>query len=188
MYPHFKNIPLIDARLNSIRIRISDTLLENTTYSIQFGNAIKDVNEGNILKNFTYVFSTGDKIDTGKLKGKVRIAQTGRVDSNFIVVLHPASKDSAIFKERPNYYTKLNGKGQFSFNFLPKGDYQIFALPNDYTKRYDDSTKLFAFLDSAVHIETAQDSLQLYVFQGAKKPEKRKTTSSVKTLKKQTAL
>ena len=186
--PTIKNIPLIDARLNSIRIRISDTLLENTTYSIQFGNAIKDVNEGNILKNFTYVFSTGDKIDTGKLKGKVRIAQTGRVDSNFIVVLHPASKDSAIFKERPNYYTKLNGKGQFSFNFLPKGDYQIFVLPNDYTKRYDDSTKLFAFLDSAVQIETAQDSLQLYVFQGAKKPEKRKTTSSVKTLKKQTAL
>jgi len=182
--PTLKNMPLIDARLNSIRIRIADTLLDNTTYSIQFGNAIKDVNEGNILKNFTYVFSTGNRLDTGKIKGKVLLAESGRVDSSFVVILHPAAKDSAIFKERPNYYTKLNGKGQFSFNFLPKGSYHIFVLPNDYTKKYDDSTKFFAFLDSAVNIETTKDSLQLYAFQGAKKPVKIKSSSTLKPTKK----
>ena len=182
--PTLKNIPLIDARLNSIRIRIADTLLDNTTYSIQFGNAIKDVNEGNILKNFTYVFSTGEHLDTGKIKGKVVLAESGKVDSSYVVVLHPAGKDSAIFKERPNYYTKLNGKGQFIFNFLPKGLYNIFVLPNDYTKRYDDSTKFFAFLDSAIRIETTNDSLQLYAFQGAKKPIKIKASTASKTTKK----
>jgi len=182
--PTLKNSPLIDARLNSIRIRIADTLLDNTTYSIQFGNAIKDVNEGNILKNFTYVFSTGEHLDTGKIKGKVILAETGRIDSNLIVVLHPAGKDSAIFKERPNYYTKLNGKGQFNFNYLPKGAYNIFVLPNDYTKKYDDSTKLFAFLDSSIRIETTNDSLQLYAFQAVKKLEKRKSSAIVKATKK----
>jgi len=182
--PTLKNMPLIDARLNSIRIRIADTLLNNTTYSIQFGNAIKDVNEGNILKNFTYVFSTGTRLDTGKIYGKVMLAESGRVDSNFVVILQPADKDSAIFKERPNYYTKLNNKGQFGFNFLPKGAYNIFVLPNDFTKKYDDSTKLFAFLDSVVSIETTKDSLQLYAFQGAKKPEKRKSTTTLKAVKK----
>ena len=182
--PSLKNMPLIDARLNSIRIRIADTLLNNTTYSIQFGDAIKDVNEGNILKNFTYVFSTGTRLDTGKIYGKVMLAENGRVDSTFVVILQPAGKDSAIFKERPNYYTKLNGKGQFSFNFLPKGAYNIFVLPNDYTKKYDDSTKFFAFLDSTISIETTKDSLQLYAFQGAKKPEKRKSSTTVKTTKK----
>jgi hypothetical protein len=181
--PTLKNIPLIDARLNSIRIRIADTLLNNTTYSIQFGNAIKDVNEGNILKDFTYVFSTGASLDTGKIYGKVMLAESGKVDSSFVVILQPVDKDSAIFKERPNYYTKLNGKGQFGFNFLPKGTYNIFVLPNDYTKKYDDSTKLFAFLDSAIRIETTKDSLQLYAFQGAKKPEKRKSSTPVKTNK-----
>ncbi|MEY4051799.1 MAG: hypothetical protein EBS93_04530 [Chitinophagia bacterium] len=182
--PTLKNMPLIDARLNSIRIRITDTLLDNTTYSIQFGNAIKDVNEGNILKNFTYVFSTGTRLDTGKIKGKVVLAESGRVDSSFVVILHPANKDSAIFKERPNYYTKLNGKGQFSFNYLPKGSYQIFVLPNDYTKKYDDSTKFFAFLDSTISIETTKDSIQLYAFQGAKKPIKLKSSSTLKSNKK----
>ena len=182
--PSLKNTPLIDARLNSIRIRIADTLLDNTTYSIQFGDAIKDVNEGNILKNFTYVFSTGTRLDTGKINGKVILAENGRVDSTFLVILQPAGKDSAIFKERPNYYTKLNGKGQFSFNFLPKGAYNIFALPNDYTKKYDDSTKFFAFLDNPINIETTKDSLQLYAFQGAKKPVKIKSSSTLKVTKK----
>jgi hypothetical protein len=181
--PTLKNMPLIDARLNSIRIRIADTLLDNTTYSIQFGNAIKDVNEGNILKNFTYVFSTGNRLDTGKIKGKVVLAESGKVDSSFVVILHPAAKDSAIFKERPNYYTKLNGKGQFGFNFLPKGSYHIFVLPNDYTKKYDDSTKFFAFLDSSISIETTKDSIQLYAFQGAKKPIKLKSSSTIKSTK-----
>jgi hypothetical protein len=111
------------------------------------------------------------------------LAESGKVDSSFVVILQPAAKDSAIFKERPNYYTKLNGKGQFGFNFLPKGAYNIFVLPNDYTKKYDDSTKLFAFLDSAIRIETTKDSLQLYAFQGAKKPEKRKSSTPVKTTK-----
>jgi len=182
--PTLKNSPLIDARLNSIRIRIADTLLDNTTYSIQFGNAIKDVNEGNILKNFTYVFSTGTLLDTGKIKGKVILAESGRVDSSFVVILHPSAKDSAIFKERPNYYTKLNGKGQFSFNYLPKGSYHIFVLPNDYTKKYDDSTKFFAFLDSTISVETTKDSLQLYAFQAAKKPVKLKSSSTTKLTKK----
>jgi len=182
--PTLKNTPLIDARLNSIKIRIADTLLDNTTYSIQFGDAIKDVNEGNIFKNFTYVFSTGTRLDTGKIYGKVMLAESGKVDSSLVVILQPASKDSAIFKERPNYYTKLNGKGQFSFNFLPKGAYNIFVLPNDYTKKYDDSTKFFAFLDSAINIETTKDSLQLYAFQGAKKPDKKKSSSSSKLPKK----
>ncbi len=186
--PTLKNTPLIDARLNSIKIRIADTLLNNTTYSIQFGDAIKDVNEGNVLKNFTYVFSTGTRLDTGKIYGKVMLAESGKVDSSLVVILHPANKDSAIFKERPNYYTKLNGKGQFSFNFLPKGVYNIFVLPNDYTKKYDDSTKFFAFLDSAISIETTKDSLQLYAFQGAKKLDKKKPSSTSKLPKKTGAI
>ena len=67
--PTIKTMPLIDARLNMLRIRINDTLANNTTYSLKFGNAIKDVNEGNIAKGFTYVFSTGNYIDTGIFKG-----------------------------------------------------------------------------------------------------------------------
>ena len=184
--PNIKNNPLVDQRLNMVRIRLSDSLNANTTYSLQFGNALRDVNEGNIAQNFTYVFSTGDYIDTGKLYGKVQIAETGLVDSSLIAVLHPIDNDSAIFKDKPAYYTRINGQGIFEFNFLPSKDFNIYILPNDYNKRYDDSTKLFAFLNNTVHPTKTNDSIQLYAFEASPKKEKKlATVISAKNAKKQ---
>ena len=171
--PNIKNNPLIDQRLNMVRIRLSDSLNANTTYSFQFGNALRDVNEGNIAQNYTYVFSTGDKIDTGKLYGKVQIAESGLVDSSLIAVLHPIDNDSAIFKDKPNYYSRINGQGVFEFKFLPERNFNIYIVPNDYNKKYDDSTKLFAFLNNTVHPSKTTDSIQLYAFEASPKKEKK---------------
>jgi hypothetical protein len=176
--PNIKNNPLVDQRLNMVRIRLSDSLDANTTYSLQFGNALRDVNEGNIAQNFTYVFSTGDQIATGKLYGKVQIAETGLVDSTLIAVLHPIENDSAIYKDKPNYYTRINGQGVFEFNYLPSKDFNIYILPNDYNKRYDDSTKLFAFLNQSVRPIQNMDSIQLYAFEATPKKEKKSSKYS----------
>ena len=173
--PSLKNNPLISSKLNVLRIKISDTLLPNTTYSIQFGNAIKDVNEGNIAENYTYAFSTGEKLDTASLEGTVQIAETGRFDSTLLVVLHPAGIDTAIYKNKPLYYTRLNKNGKFKFRFLPTNAFNIFVLQNDYSKKYDDSTKLFAFTDSAINITSKNEVIKLYAFQAYKKTEKKKS-------------
>ncbi len=173
--PSLKNNPLISSKLNVLRIKISDTLLPNTTYSIQFGNAIKDVNEGNIAENYTYAFSTGEKLDTASLEGTVQIAETGRFDSTLLVVLHPAGIDTAIYKNKPLYYTRLNKNGKFKFRFLPTNAFNIFVLQNDYSKKYDDSTKLFAFSDSAINITSKNEVIKLYAFQAYKKTEKKKS-------------
>ena len=187
--PNIKNNPLVDQRLNMVRIRLSDSLNANTTYSLQFGNALRDVNEGNIVQNYTYVFSTGNQIDTGKLFGKVQIAETGMVDSTLIAVLHPIENDSAIYKDKPTYYTRINGKGVFEFKFLPAKDFNIYIVPNDYNKRYDDSTKLFAFLDRSVNPTQTNDSIQLYAFEASPKKEKKAlSTVGAKNAKKQSPL
>jgi hypothetical protein len=184
--PSIKNNPLVDQRLNMLRIRLSDSLNANTTYSLQFGNALRDVNESNIVQNYTYVFSTGDRIDTGKLYGKVQIAETGMVDSTLIAVLHPIENDSAIYKDKPTYYTRINGKGVFEFKFLPATNFNIYIVPNDYNKRYDDSTKLFAFLNLPVHPTKTKDSIQLYAFEASPKKEKKiASIAAVKNTKKQ---
>jgi hypothetical protein len=184
--PNIKNNPLIDQRLNMLRVRLSDSLNTNTTYSFQFGNAIRDVNENNIVQNYTYVFSTGSHIDTGKLYGKVQLAETGLVDSTLIAVLHPVENDSAIFKDKPNYYTRINGQGIFEFKFLPSKDFNIYIVPNDYNKRYDDSTKIFAFLNSSVNPLQTKDSIQLYAFEASPKKEKKLATlAGAKNTKKQ---
>ena len=183
--PSMKINPLIESNLNKLRIRIKDTLLSNTTYSIQFGTAIRDVNEGNIAQNYTYVFSTGNQIDTGSIQGTAVIAETGKVDSTLIVVLQPTNNDTAIFKNRPPYYTKINGKGKFAFKYLPTAEFNVFVLPNDYTKKYDDSTKLFAFLDNPVKVSTVKDSIHLFAFQAFQKVEKKKAANN-KQLKRNT--
>lgn len=183
--PNLKNNPLIESNLDKLRIRIKDTLTPNTTYSIQFGTAIRDVNEGNIAQNFTYVFSTGNYIDSGRIQGTVVLAETGKVDSSLLVLLQPTNDDTAIFKSKPLYYTHINGKGKFSFNYLPNKQFNVYVLPNDYTKRYDDSTKLFAFLDNTVQTGNSKDSIHLYAFQGYPKTEKKKAVNS-KQLKRNT--
>src|SRR5215471_11697331 len=71
--PNPENTPLVENKLRTVTIKLKDSLKPNTTYSLDFGNSLKDVNEGNVLKNFTYVFSTGNNIDDGTMSGKVMI-------------------------------------------------------------------------------------------------------------------
>lgn len=158
------NIPVVDYKLRTVTVKLRDTLEPNTTYSINFGNAIKDINEANILKDFVYVFSTGNTIDNNMLTGKVLVAETGKIDSTLIVLLHRDLQDSAVAKERPRFIAKVDGKGMFRFTNLPTGTFALYALPNDYTKRYDDSAKLFAFADQPINIKADNAAVTLYAY------------------------
>ena len=106
-----KTEPVVEAKLRTVVVRLKDTLEPNTTYTLNFGNAIKDVNEGNPARNFTYIFSTGDTFDSLTLSGKVILAETGRADSTLAVILHKNGDDSAIVNEKPRYATHLDSSG-----------------------------------------------------------------------------
>ena len=164
-----KNLPIVDYKLRNVTIKLKDSLEPNTTYSFYFGSAIKDVNEGNIAKNFVYIFSTGKTIDNNKFSGKVVLAETGKIDSSLVVVLHNNLNDTSIVKNRPRYYTKLDGKGNFSFRNLPEGKFAAYVVPDDYAKRYDDSTKLFAFLDSTISINKTTGDVTFYAYEEQKR-------------------
>jgi hypothetical protein len=186
--PNPKNMPLVDYKLHNVTIKMRDSLEKNTTYSFNFGRAIKDVNEGNEAKELTYVFSTGNKIDSNHYKGSVFLAETGKPDSTLVVVLHNNNHDSSIQKNKPRYYTKVNGKGYFSFNFLPEGEFSVYVVPNDFTRKYDDSTKIFAFLNAPILINSNTRTDTLFAYQEFKKKEaKALTTSTNNTKPKQTA-
>lgn len=164
-----KNNPLIEYKLKNVTIKLKDSLQPNTTYSINFGNSIKDINEGNEAKNFTYIFATGKVLDTLTLAGKVMRAEDGKTDSTLIAVLYNNTADTAVYKLKPRYITKINGNGSFIFHHLPKGQFNLFAMPNDYSKKYDDSTKLFAFADTQVTITNNNKPITLFAFEEAKK-------------------
>ena len=160
-----KHEPIIESKLKTITIRIKDTLEENTTYSYNFGKAIKDNNEGNIMKNYTYVFSTGKYLDSFSLAGHVQNAQTGKADSTLLVMLHLNNDDSALIKQKPRFITKLDGKGDFTFRNLPAGVFYLFALQDEGgQKKYLSKKQLFAFTDKPITIGSNNRRDTLYAF------------------------
>ncbi|MFT3749211.1 MAG: Ig-like domain-containing domain [Agriterribacter sp.] len=168
-----KTNPVVEARLKEVTIRIKDTLEENTTYSINFGKSLKDLNEGNPYKNFTYLFSTGSYIDSGHLSGKVVIAETGKPDSTLIVMLHRNFDDSAVMKEKPRYFTRLDSSGLFAFSNIAPGRYNLFALKDPSgQKMYLRNSDIFAFYDSAITVGQSNIRPVLYAF--AEEPEQKK--------------
>jgi len=158
-------MPLVEAKLRTLTVRIKDTLEPNTTYYYNFGKAIVDVNEKNILNDFSYIFTTGNIIDTMQLSGKVVLAETGGIDTTLMVMLHRSGDDSSIIKERPRYITKLDGKGYFHFLYLAPGIYYIYSLQDENrTGRYFSSENLFAFADSAVEVKPDATPVILYAY------------------------
>ncbi len=163
--PTPKREPVVEAKLKTLTIKIKDTLEENTTYSYNFGKAIKDVNEGNPAKNLTYVFSTGKTLDSLELHGIVLLAETGKADSTLIVMLHRNKDDSAVIKERPRYYAKLDSSGHFQFRNLPAGTFYLYALKDDGgQKKYISKTQLFGFADKPISIGQKNDPVKLYAY------------------------
>jgi uncharacterized protein (DUF2141 family) len=157
-------MPVAEGKLKTVTIKLKDSLEPNTTYSIDFGDAIRDINEGNILRHFRYTFSTGAFIDSGTLAGRVFIAETGQPDSTLIVLLHRNLEDSAVETERPRYYSKIDRDGNFQFRYLSAGTYNVYALKDaDGGKKFDQKSELFAFLDQPVNITDGKPVI-LYAF------------------------
>ena len=163
--PMPKNFPDVSYRLNTVTVKLKDSLESNTTYTLQFGDAIKDFTEGNVLKNFTYTFSTGNYIDSLELTGKVLLAENGKTDTTLIVMLHSSPDDSAVVKEKPRYITRLDSKGNYTFRNLPPKTFYLYALKDDGgTRRYFDDKQLFAFASQPVTPNglNAPDTLYAY--------------------------
>lgn len=162
------NMPNVSRKLNTISIRLRDSLEPNTTYSFNFGNSIKDVNESNVLRNFTYVFSTGPYMDSLQLGGRVFDAETGSIDSTLVVMLHTTKDDSAVVSKRPRYIAKVDGNGKFLFKNLPYDTFYVYSLKDAGSYRYLSAKQVFAFADSAVITGLRTDSIILRSYIGQK--------------------
>ncbi len=114
-----------------VKIKFIDTLLANTTYSINFGESIEDNNEGNANSFFKYVFSTGDALDSLSLKGTVSDALKKAPDSYITVALYEVDEsytDSLVFNEVPRYITNTLETREFQLDNLKEGTYKLIAL------------------------------------------------------------
>ncbi|HEY1114524.1 MAG TPA: Ig-like domain-containing protein [Chitinophagaceae bacterium] len=162
--PYPETPPTFEAKLRNLTVTLRDTLEANTTYTINFGDAIKDVNEGNILRNFDYTFATGAALDSLTFRGNVLVAETGRIDSNMVAVLYRNLDDSAIINDRPRYIARLDRSGAFEFRNLPTGTFALYAFGDVNSRRYPGRAQLFAFADSPIVVRPDAGPVTLYAY------------------------
>ena len=139
-------MPEIKAAGKKIVVELKDTLKENTTYTIDFSDAISDNNEGNPMGNYTYSFSTGDRIDTFEVSGYVLDAQNLEPIKGILVGLYDDLADSA-FKTKPLMrVSRTDGSGRFVVKGIAPGTYRAYALQDaDGDFRYGQKSEMIAF-------------------------------------------
>ena len=120
--------PDIKSGGNRITVSIKDSLMPNTTYTIDFSDAISDNNEGNPLGNYTYSFSTGDHIDTLEVAGNVVEAQNMEPIKGILVGLYANLEDSAFTTQPMLRFARTDSRGRFVIKGVAPGEYRIYAL------------------------------------------------------------
>ena len=148
--PQLKS-PIVKAYGRKISVELADSLRPNTTYTIDFSDAIVDNNEKNPLLDYYFTFSTGNQIDSLMIGGTLIDARTLNPVSGALVGIHSDLNDSAFFKVPLERISKTNDKGQFWIKGVRKGAYKIFAL-GDVNNNYslDEASEPLAFLDSII--------------------------------------
>lgn len=156
--PPQKRNPNIQAISNRIIVELKDTLLPNTTYTIDFTDAIVDNNEGNPFENFAFSFSTGDVVDTLAVSGKVLAANNLEPVKGIYVGLHKDLSDSAFITKPFERISRTNDKGEFTIRGIAEGKYKIYALDDiNRTYKYENRSNAIAFLDSIVVPSSVRD-------------------------------
>ncbi len=188
--PPLKVKPDVKLKGKSVNIRLKNELAPNTTYTINFGKSISDLNEGNLLPDFEFVFSTGDQIDSLSVAGRAVNAFDHKPlkDQEIMVMLYDNLADSTPLRQIPRYIGRANSDGLFTINNIHPDTLRVVAL-NDANGnlKYDPGAESIAFLDTFLVINATtvkpmtfiKDTIKL---KDTKKEEKAGKKATVKSI------
>lgn len=149
--PPLEKAPVSKIKGKSLYVKFENELQPNTTYSLSLTNALADNNEGNMFPGFTYVFSTGEQIDSMYITGVVQDCNTLDPVKDATVMLYKDPADSAVFLHRPFAAAKTDDWGFFSIPYIKDTVYRLYAIKDAMGNNiYDPDNDLIAFVDSAV--------------------------------------
>lgn len=142
--------PQVIASGKRVTVEIRDTLIPNTTYTIDFADAIADLNEKNVLDGFALDFATGDSIDSLRVSGMLFEARTLEPAQQKLVGIYSNLADSAISTLKLDRIARTNQLGQFTIRGMKPGQYRIYAI-NDMNRDYKwDRSEDVAFYDFVI--------------------------------------
>ena len=164
--PPMEPKPVFKVQGKHLVIVLKNQLRANTTYTINFGDDIKNVTEGKVLQNFTYVFSTGDYIDSQRVSGIVKLAETGLPAEDYVVSLYPGDTADGFLKMRPVYFSRTDKNGSFEIKNVKAAKYNVYALKDqNFNYEYDQPNENIAFMDSTLDLtDTLPKQIELVAF------------------------
>lgn len=149
--PPVSKRPVFRMKGKTLIVDLNDTLHKNTTYSLDFKDAVSDNNEGNKMRELRFSFSTGPVIDTLRVVGFVKEAFNLNPVSNSTILFYSGKSDTLVYKSRPDFIAKTDKQGFFAATNLPPRTYQVFALSDaDNNLKYTAGVDSIAFLDSLI--------------------------------------
>jgi hypothetical protein len=144
----------------SLEINILDTILPHTTYAFHFGKSIADINEGNILKDYRFMYSTGSYIDSLEIYGTIIDAKTAEPKKEMSVFLKET--DTTLLNSKILYRVKTDDLGQFKFQNLANRSYMILGIDDKNNNKQIEKEESITFLSR--NIQPDSTSFSLYAF------------------------
>lgn len=149
------------ARKNKVIITLNNPLLPNTTYTVNFRDAVQDITEKNPAQNLYLAFSTGSYIDSLHLHGTAYEILSGKEGKDATVALYESDTFN-IFAHKPAYFTKADAVGNFHIDNLKPGTYHVYAwLDNNKNLLVDSKTEAYGFIPNAAHPQDSTGALTL---------------------------
>ena len=169
--PPLNETPLISQKGKSLYIELKEKLNPNSTYTFNFGKGIADYHEGNILKDYSLVFSTGNELDSLSLRGQLFSCPSAKLPEDVIIGIYQKDslhRDSTIYQQKPDYFTLADEKGAFQIKHVRKGTFELIAFKDQNANyQYDGATEHLAFYDSLITIGDSTE-FDLWLFQEKK--------------------
>jgi uncharacterized protein (DUF2141 family) len=163
--PDVDILPVLKVKNKSLEITLPDTLEKNTTYTLNFGKAIVDVNEGNVLKNFSYVFATGPELDSLSISGNIKDSQTGKPLIEGVAFIFPLSRDTLFGKKKASIYALTDSSGNYKINNLRADTYKVYALKEQGSdKIYQQSSDEIGFIKEPIVLKKDTQNVNMVIF------------------------
>ena len=170
--PPLNTAPEITLHGRTVRVTFDkeEVLRENVTYTINFGNAVKDLTEGNPAKDLRFVFSTGPFIDSLSVRGVVRDAYTGDPIENVLLMLYDNLSDTVVRTQRPFYFGKTNKEGQVAINNIKSGTFKVMVLSDgNLNYLFDSEAEKIGFTDKFITLpDSSLNSLNFRLFESTR--------------------
>lgn len=163
--PDVNILPTLRIKGKTLEIEFTDTLEKNTTYTLNFGKSIVDVNEANSLKNFSYVFSTGPELDSLSISGTIRNAQTGKPELEAAAILIPFGRDTLFERKKASIYALTDSSGRYKISNLREGKYLMYGLKEQSSdKIYQQNSDEVGFVKEPIVLTRDTQRVDMLIF------------------------